>query len=89
MMSICRHGSSKRNFPYPISPKVKTADFNVPESISLYDDGNNTGYFHTAGNEAMKPTLLLFKSFLKAGICQIVFNPIQDGKRGKVQKVPY
>ena len=71
--------AQQRNFTNPISPQVKTADFNVPKRIFQYDDGDNTGYFHTADNKAMKPILLLFNSFL-TGICQIVFNLIQDSE---------
>ena len=71
----------------PISPQVETADFNVPEHIFQYDDGDNTGYFHTGGNEVMKPIPLPFNGFHRTGICQFIFNPIQMGE-GKVQKRP-
>ena len=71
--------AQQRNLTNPISPQVKTADFNVPKRIFQYDDGYNTGYFHTADNKAMKTILHLFNSFL-TGICQIVFNPIQDSE---------
>ena len=80
--------AQQRNLTNPISPQVKTADFNVPKRIFQYDDGDNTGYFHTADNEVMKPILLLFNGFHRTGICQIIFNAIQDGRRGKVQKAP-
>ena len=42
--------AQQRNFPYPIPPQVKAVDFNIPERISQYDGGDNTGQFHTAGN---------------------------------------
>ena len=34
----------------------------------LYDDGDNTGYFHTAVNEAMKPIFLLFNDFHRSSV---------------------
>ena len=52
------------------------------------DNGDNTGYFHTEGNEAMKPIPLVFNSFHRTRICQFTFNPIQDMRRGDVQKGP-
>ena len=38
----------------------------------------NAGYFHTAGNEAMKPIFLFFNGFNRTGIFQFTFDPIQD-----------
>ena len=54
--------------------------------ILLFNDGDKTGYFLTAGNEAMKPIFLLFNGFHKTEIFQFTFSPIKDGRREEVQK---
>ena len=80
--------SQQHNFPFPISPQVKTADFKVPEHTFQYDDVDNASYFHTAGNEAVKPILLFFNGFHRTLICQFIFKPIQDGRRVDAKRPP-
>ena len=86
ILSICKHASSTAEFSFLYSPIGKNSWFNVPEHIFLYDDGFNAGYFHIEVDEAKKPIFLLFNDFDRTGICQFIFNPIQVGRMGKVQK---
>ena len=60
---MCKHASSTAEFPFPLL--VKTADLMFQNIFvpKQYNDGDNTGYFLTAGNEVMKPILLLCNSF--------------------------
>ena len=48
----------------------------------------NTGYFHTAGNEAMKPIPLFFNGFHRTGICQFTSTLFRMGGGGECEKVP-
>ena len=73
-VSICKHASSTAEFPIPYSPVGRNC-------------GDNTGNFHTAGNEVMKPILLLFNGFHSRGIFQFAFNFIQYGRRGECKRV--
>ena len=73
--------------PFPYSPVGKNNRFNVAKHIFYYDDGDNTGYFHAAVNEVVKPIFLPFNSFHWAGILQFTFNPAQGERRGKCKKV--
>ena len=73
--------AQQHNSPLLYSPIGKNSWFNVPKHFFKYNGGDKTGDFLTAGNEAMKPKFLLFNV-----IFQFSFNPIQDGRRRKVQK---
>ena len=81
--------AQQHNSLFPIPPQVKTADFNLFEQIFYDDDVDNTGYFHTTSNEAMKPIYLIFNGFPRTRICQFTLNTIQDERRRGVQKAPW
>ena len=85
-MRICKYASATAEFPFPYSPVGKNSLFNVPKHIFWYDDGENTVYYHTAYNEAMKLIFLLFNGFHRMAMCQFTFNPIQDGRRGSAKR---
>ena len=78
---------AQQHIPLPYSPVGKNSWFNVPKHIFQYDNGDNTGYFHTAVNEPEKPLFLHFNGFHRTEICQFTFTPIQDG-RGSAKNVP-
>ena len=84
-MSICKLNS---RIPFPYSPVGENNWFNVPKHIFLYDDRDNTGYFHAAINEVVKPIFLLFNSFHWAGIFQFTFNPAQGERWGSAKRFP-
>ena len=77
-MRICKHTSSTVHFPLPYSPVgKKKADLMFPNIFSS---------IIFSVNEAMKLIFLLFNGFHRTRIFQFAFNPIQDGRRGEVQK---
>ena len=55
---------------------------------SMMTVSGNTGYFHTAGNEAMKPIPLFFNGFHRTGICQFTSTLFRMGGGGECEKVP-
>ena len=52
------------------------------------DDGDYTGYFYTAGNEAMNHIVLLFNGFHRTGMCQFILTLLRMGGWGVQKGVP-
>ena len=71
--------TQQQNYSSPIRPQVKAADLMF----------QNTFASMMTANEVMKPILLLFNGFHRTGICQIIFNPIQDGRKRKCKTAPH
>ena len=76
--------AQQHNSSYSIVPKAKTADLMFPNIFSSIMAVKKQV---TSTLQAMKQWNLYFSFFHRTGIFQFAFNPIQDGRRGEVQKV--
>ena len=80
-MSICKHASSAAHFPLPYFPVGKKADLMFP---NIYSSMVTVTIQVTSTLQSKKQWNLYF--FLLMVFCQFTFNPIQNGRRGEVQK---